>query len=242
MISNLKYNINSKDFDNTSNSIGLNYIICSTPRSGSTLLAEGLKSTGIAGMPHEYFNVDHKSDYFKRWNFNSNQEYVDLLKKNRVSDNGVFGLKMHFNQFKTQFNVSDLNDVFRNLKFIFITRSDKVAQAISLEIAVQTNKWSSEFNRENKAEFNYNNIKKKIYDIKKQESDWLNYFKKFNIQPLIVNYEDLEESYEDSIARVLEFLDLKYHKKIPPMQIKKQRGFKNYFWKKRYRFFNLIKS
>ena len=31
------------------------YLVCATPRSGSTLLCEGLESTGVAGRPREYF-------------------------------------------------------------------------------------------------------------------------------------------------------------------------------------------
>jgi LPS sulfotransferase NodH len=34
------------------------YLVCATPRSGSTLLCEGLKATGIAGRPEEYFEAD----------------------------------------------------------------------------------------------------------------------------------------------------------------------------------------
>src|SRR5687767_6906049 len=31
------------------------YLVCATPRSGSTLLCEALKATGVAGRPGEYF-------------------------------------------------------------------------------------------------------------------------------------------------------------------------------------------
>ena len=31
------------------------YFVCATPRSGSTLLCEALKATGVAGRPEEYF-------------------------------------------------------------------------------------------------------------------------------------------------------------------------------------------
>src|SRR2546423_6871003 len=31
------------------------YLVCATPRSGSTLLCEGLESTEVAGRPREYF-------------------------------------------------------------------------------------------------------------------------------------------------------------------------------------------
>jgi LPS sulfotransferase NodH len=33
------------------------YLVCATPRSGSTLLCEALKSTGVAGVPEEYFEA-----------------------------------------------------------------------------------------------------------------------------------------------------------------------------------------
>jgi LPS sulfotransferase NodH len=33
------------------------YLICATPRSGSTLLCEALKATGVAGRPEEYFEA-----------------------------------------------------------------------------------------------------------------------------------------------------------------------------------------
>lgn len=33
------------------------YFVCATPRSGSTLLCEGLKRTGVAGRPAEYFET-----------------------------------------------------------------------------------------------------------------------------------------------------------------------------------------
>ena len=35
----------------------LSYLICATPRSGSTLLCEALKTTGISGVPEEYFEA-----------------------------------------------------------------------------------------------------------------------------------------------------------------------------------------
>ncbi len=46
------------------------YVVCSTPRSGSTLLCELLKGTGVAGRPEEYFEAKaqtgmppHPGDY-----------------------------------------------------------------------------------------------------------------------------------------------------------------------------------
>ena len=37
--------------------MGTSYLVCATPRSGSTLLCEALKGTGVAGRPEEYFEA-----------------------------------------------------------------------------------------------------------------------------------------------------------------------------------------
>ena len=37
--------------------MGSAYLVCATPRSGSTLLCEALKATGVAGRPEEYFEA-----------------------------------------------------------------------------------------------------------------------------------------------------------------------------------------
>src|SRR5918911_4934810 len=53
----------------------LSYLICATPRSGSTLLSEALTRTEIAGRPEEHFEVlletgqrRQPRDYFQRSN------------------------------------------------------------------------------------------------------------------------------------------------------------------------------
>ena len=53
----------------------ISYLICATPRSGSTLLSQALKDTGIAGCPEEHFEVlletgqpRQPRDYFQRSN------------------------------------------------------------------------------------------------------------------------------------------------------------------------------
>jgi LPS sulfotransferase NodH len=35
----------------------MSYLICATPRGGSTLLSDALGGTGIAGLPEEHFEV-----------------------------------------------------------------------------------------------------------------------------------------------------------------------------------------
>ena len=44
----------------------LSYLICSTPRSGSTLLCEALTNTGVAGNPEEYYQHRRKTGMPRR--------------------------------------------------------------------------------------------------------------------------------------------------------------------------------
>src|SRR5918995_1670155 len=70
----------------------LSYLICATPRSGSTLLCAALDDTGIAGHPEEHFEVlletgrpRQPRDYFQRsndpevWALLDDPEFEDVL-------------------------------------------------------------------------------------------------------------------------------------------------------------------
>jgi LPS sulfotransferase NodH len=70
----------------------LSYLICAKPRSGSTLLSQALRDTGIAGCPEEHFEVlletgqpRQPRDYFQRsndpevWALLDNPEFQDVL-------------------------------------------------------------------------------------------------------------------------------------------------------------------
>ena len=70
----------------------LSYLICATPRSGSTLLCDALDGTGIAGHPEEHFEVlletgrpRQPRDYFQRsndpevWALLDDAEFRDVL-------------------------------------------------------------------------------------------------------------------------------------------------------------------
>ena len=70
----------------------ISYLICATPRSGSTLLSQALGDTGIAGCPEEHFEVlletgrpRQPRDYFQRsndpevWALLDDPEFRDVL-------------------------------------------------------------------------------------------------------------------------------------------------------------------
>jgi trehalose 2-sulfotransferase len=71
----------------------ISYLVCATPRSGSTLLCEALTNTGLAGHPKEYFEALKETglprsprDYFKK---TSNPELLNLIGNYSRGDDAV---------------------------------------------------------------------------------------------------------------------------------------------------------
>ena len=104
------------------------YLICATQRSGSTLLCELLKQTGVAGRPEEYFEAQFETGvpphprrfleglpitgagvranvsppeapaYSSLYGITSYREHLDRTFELGTTANGVFGAKLMFNQ------------------------------------------------------------------------------------------------------------------------------------------------
>ena len=57
-----------------------------------------------------------------RWNIFNLEEYINTLKLKRKSENGVFGFKAHYFQFRKNIGDIDIESTFPNAKYIYITR------------------------------------------------------------------------------------------------------------------------
>src|SRR3989442_2258947 len=75
------------------------YLICGTPRCGSSLLCEALINTGIAGQPEEYFLPRNELVWQERWGTSTYAEYLANIIKQFTTPNGVFGAKMMWGYF-----------------------------------------------------------------------------------------------------------------------------------------------
>ena len=69
------------------------YFICATPRSGSWLLANGIRATGIAGAPEEYFDERNYSYWRAELDITDSSEFYQKIRIAGTTSNGVFGAK-----------------------------------------------------------------------------------------------------------------------------------------------------
>lgn len=185
-------------------------LIASAPRSGSTLLARALWETGQAGAPHEYLNPIYITGWFKKWGKLSVPEYFQRLAEINTSPNGVFALKAHYHQLDAAVLAKglELEDILPNLTYIRIDRGDKIRQAISYSRALQTDNWFIEDKERRRPTYSAVDIYARLKEVVEDELGWDNYFRKRNIAPLKVSYEELDNSYPATIRRVLKFLKL----------------------------------
>jgi LPS sulfotransferase NodH len=229
---------NSLKYDSeTEKGSTINYIICSTPRSGSTLLARGLWLTNIAGRPHEYFHQKwHMRELRDRWNIFSLEEYINILKIKRKSENGVFGFNAHYFQLEKIIDDIDFGSIFPNLKYIYISRNDKIRQGISLYRGFLTKSWAYCEPETVVPVFDYDEIRKSVNLIKTEEKNWNNFFITQKIKPYRVSYETFINNYKGTILDILKYLDISIpddlHIGKPPL--KKQSDELNEKWLEEY--------
>ncbi|MEF8698119.1 MAG: Stf0 family sulfotransferase [Candidatus Accumulibacter sp. UW20] len=171
-------------------------ILLSTPRSGSTLLSDILRSNEVC-LPHEYFQpYQYMPILADRWsaigkdNILDGRQYIQSLTRCRTFVGGWLGINLH----ESHLHIYErLRTFFPEVPFFFvhISRSDLIAQAISYQIARQTKKWSSNFRLEQAPEYDFDKITSLASQIQSQNFLIQKYCHSRGISCHTVVYEDL---------------------------------------------------
>lgn len=209
----------------------IRYLICSSPRTGSTLLGQMLTDTQCAGDPLEYFNPGYFNELQKRSKSNNLYKNIEFLEKIRTSSNGVFGLQMHFSHLSQIFknNKTELQNFINSFhKLIFIRRKNKIKQSISWHKASTSNEYSS-IDQDISGHSKYNchpqePVTEKIINllnlITQQDIGWENLLAQ-KTNATIIYYEDLIENWDSECRRIINHI-IPYEGKIPSMALRKQ--------------------
>lgn len=144
-------------------------LICTHPRSGSTLLGEALYFAGGLGCPLEYFHVGFRPPLEARWRVSGIDDYGRAVHRHRTDLGGVLSVKLFWRDVADlagEMNpgcFADLHqstpedtapETYRTLaamlaplfpaaEFVHLFRRDRVRQAVSAVAATQTGKWRS---------------------------------------------------------------------------------------------------
>lgn len=220
---------------------GIRYLICSSPRCGSTLFGQMLRDTGIMGDPLEYLNPEYLDAYFRRFggNQDSIHNIISRLEKIRTSPNGNFGLQLHFRHFAQIFGDPDSAAALSFLRgfdrVLFIRRLDRIGQALSLYRARTTGIWSSleadfrQLSNDHAAvvatpvPFDPLRLTQALQGIIMQDIEWQNLLQRHQIPHLEICYEELVQNWSSQCKRAIAYLGSEISAgNIPAQKLRKQ--------------------
>jgi trehalose 2-sulfotransferase len=208
------------------------YLICATPRTGSSLLCGLLNSTAVAGHPESYFREPDEQEFAIRWGIAnpadgafSYADYVHAAMATGSTVNGVFAARIMWETLgevvaklapvDLAFAGSDVdivNRAFGRTRFVYLWRADVVAQAVSLLRAEQTNVWfeteQARQEPEQEPRFDFGQIRERARLIEEHNTAWRQWFASTGVQPHLVRYEDLDTAPVSITRGVLGFLGL----------------------------------
>ncbi len=206
----------------------LSYTIWFTQRTGSTLLCKAIESTGIAGVPREWFNCP--PDLLTTFHKTSHADLQDYLYKLGSTSNGVFGInhsfyEPHFSQLTETLQkfpacpptetkrTAVWEHLFPNHHHIFMTRRNKVRLAVSWWRAIQSGEWHVPANESRKPidlsdAYLFDAINHLYNECSMREAGIQEFFAEGGITPLNIIYEDFVQNYEQTVRMILDYLEL----------------------------------
>lgn len=214
------------------------YIICTSPRSGSTLLCSMLNDTGKAGSPDSFF---HEPRFMQEW-----ADVWQLPAKSSVSTavyeaaylgatvtaghggTPVFGMRLQQPYLPLlaailcrlhpalSTDAARLEHVFGPLRYVYLTRRDKVAQAVSLVKARQTGLWHRHANGSERersgppaeAAYHFPTIEAEVDAFTRADRAWHEWFAREGIEPLRIDYEGLAADPAGTVVRLCAALNI----------------------------------
>jgi LPS sulfotransferase NodH len=244
------------------------FLICASARTGTNLLATALRQTKISGSPHEYFNDDMMNEPFMLRLLGLTAASggppdfaarLGRILRAGTSPNGVFGATVHWWQLKNLMAAIEkpqeltapqnrhppdaLRMFFPDLRFIWLRRENKVAQAISHYVAITTGRWyelnSNAMPERRSADgvpFDFAAIRHLVDTAEREESGWRRFLASMEDTTLPLTYEELAADFPGVITRVLGFLGLSLAPaEIPPPSFRRQADARSLAWERRYR-------
>lgn len=183
------------------------YMICATPRSGSTYLGQLLSSTGRLGKPHEYFNFTarqkHIPDYPK-----SPRGQLRMVLTEGSTENGIYALKFFPHHFGPIGAKIDLFNDLPDLRLVRLVRRDILGQAISLARAGQTRQFVAEAAQVAPPAYDQRRIRGCLERIIKDEQVWDGILARLDRRPLALEYEAVMTHPQGAVDQVAGLMGL----------------------------------
>lgn len=211
------------------------YIICGTPRTGSTLLCDLLTSTGRTGAPHSFYRRQDILEWAEEWKLPGrgtmsgltfDVAYLNAAISAGKGGTDIFGLRL------MRENLDELSAIlgrihpglpsdkarfekaFGRVLYMHLSREDKLAQAVSLVKAEQTGLWhvapdGTEIERvgpPGEPCYDFQRISDEVSELEAYDTAWNVWFALQDIAPLRIGYERLAADPAATLISICEAL------------------------------------
>ena len=183
------------------------YLLCATPRTGSTLLCSLLASTEALGRPESYFR-EPVDDWARRLDVpitdgrvHSYGDFVQAVRTAATSTNGVFGARVMWASLE---GIADglrdrpgradrevLEAALGPLEYVFLRRENVVDQAVSWARAEQTGHWQHGDPRVRSPQLDVAQLVHLVDTIREHNAAWQAWFDHHQVRPHLVTHEEL---------------------------------------------------
>lgn len=200
------------------------YILCATPRSGSTLLCALLTATGVAGRPKSYFRAQSRPGYAARFQVAPDDltAYLGAVRGTGHKAGGRVAVRLMAEarrpllaELQARLGAGSdaalLTRALGPVVYIHLSRQDVVEQAISRLRAEQSGLWhrwrdGGEIlppSRPGGLVYDPDALAAHVRCLRRWEDDWQTWFSAQGIRPHRVEYEDLARDPRGVLSAVL---------------------------------------
>ncbi len=210
--------------------------LCFTNRCGSNHLADAMQSDGRLNMAGEFFNADAVLDDVKLHGHATFADYVRLqILWRQLAQR--FVVKIAIPHLALLGHAGVLDAVRARSHYIFLTREDRLAQAISLHIAEQTGQWTSDTEAPlpNSTEYSRARIDRILAEVAEANREFEKFFALNAIIPIRLTYEAFVADRPRGLARIGAAIGLPDLHLVPDsLTIEPQTTARNAAWRARY--------
>jgi LPS sulfotransferase NodH len=201
-------------------------LVCTNPRAGSWMLCTALAQTSVAGYPSEYLIPWDEKEWSALWGARDYPEFLAGMRREGTSANGLCAVKLmwgHVEHLRDRVRDLDayraldaadlLPAVFPEPTYVWLSRRDTVAQAVSHARALTSGTWAvGAAERPDAAPaaaapegaaFDPDLVRRLHAEVLEQEAAWRRLFAARGVEPLRLWYEDLLADFDGCLRRVL---------------------------------------
>ena len=212
-------------------------IIASTARSGSHMLGHALYKTNKFGFPLEYVNPANLAEWKRRLRIDDLYEVLAEIQRRKTSPNGVFSIKIHYDQIKQFGGFDNLVRRFPNAYYVVLSRNDVLKQSVSLSIASQTGVWiSGQKPMNNDPKYDFSHIDKCLRKTILDNASWRYTLAASGCNYIEMDFDHVRHNLVQSIKNIANFMEIELDEsEIPNDHVtKKQSNDINAEWAAKY--------